>query len=70
MIQVRHIDRIDYDKLKYETRLKIEAEIKNKEQKQVEQDDCKNKEQEIKYSLLHLSSGIELILKSRLFREH
>lgn len=38
--------------------------------KQAEQDNCKNKEQEIKYSLLHLSSGIELILKSRLFREH
>ncbi|MDO5136284.1 MAG: hypothetical protein Q4D55_09540 [Eubacteriales bacterium] len=38
--------------------------------KQAEQDDCRNKEQEIKYSLLHLSSGIELILKSRLFREH
>ncbi len=38
--------------------------------KKAEQDDCKTKEQEIKYSLLHLSSGIELILKSRLYREH
>ena len=31
VIQARRIDRIDYDKLQYETRLKIEAEIKNKE---------------------------------------
>ena len=38
--------------------------------KKAEKDDCKVKEQEIKYSLLHLSSGIELILKSRLYREH
>lgn len=38
--------------------------------KKAEKDDCKAKEQEIKYSLLHLSSGIELILKSRLYREH
>ncbi|MDB8794263.1 hypothetical protein PN290_00365 [Romboutsia sp. 1001216sp1] len=38
--------------------------------KEAEHEDCENKEQEIKYSLLHLSSGIELILKSRLYREH
>lgn len=38
--------------------------------KEAEHDTCKNKEQQIKYSLLHLSSGIELILKSRLYREH
>ncbi|OOM11005.1 hypothetical protein [Clostridium saccharobutylicum] len=38
--------------------------------KEAEQESCKSKEKEIKYSLLHLSSGIELILKSRLYREH
>lgn len=31
VIQVRHIDRIDYNKLQYETRLKVEAQIQNKE---------------------------------------
>lgn len=31
VIQARHIDRIDYNKLQYETRLKIEGIIQNKE---------------------------------------
>ncbi|MEG2056832.1 MAG: hypothetical protein RRZ84_02840 [Romboutsia sp.] len=38
--------------------------------KEAEKSDCENRGKEIKYSLLHLSSGIELILKSRLYREH
>ena len=32
--------------------------------------DDHEKEKQLKYSLLHISSGIELILKSRLFNEH
>lgn len=35
-----------------------------------EKEDTKSKNTKIKYSLLHLSSGIELILKSRLYIEH
>lgn len=31
VIQAKHIDRIDYNKLQYETRLKVEAKIQNKE---------------------------------------
>lgn len=31
VIQPKHIDRIDYNKLQYETRLKVEAQIQNKE---------------------------------------
>lgn len=38
--------------------------------KNAEKKDCTNRDLEIKYSLLHLSSGIELLLKSRLHREH
>lgn len=38
--------------------------------KEAEKEGCVEKEKHIKYSLLHLSSGIELILKSRLYREN
>ena len=37
---------------------------------EAERDGCENRERKIKYSLLHLSSGIELVLKSRLNIEH